>query len=183
MFAQPPRRPPRTFRHQTNSFSFDSSERASAAYEQERVASGSTDESTHGLSNETSLRDELRESSLQSSRVVSAVSKPYSVEDGTSVEYVEDVRRDFIFSSPQLALPPPFSAVSRGSSRAGSLPSHAIVDDTAYPATSPLRSPSGTPFGASVAEGDGSPGSNLAVEDASGGERESSPPVGNSSSL
>jgi hypothetical protein len=68
IFAQPARRmrrrSPRTFRHQTNSFSFDSSERSSAAYEQERVSSASTNDTTPRPSDDLSLHEELRGSSL-----------------------------------------------------------------------------------------------------------------------
>lgn len=74
LFSEPARRParrggrsPRTLRHQTNSFSFDESERSSAAYEQERTTSGSTEQSTSRPSDEVSLHEELRGSSLGSS--------------------------------------------------------------------------------------------------------------------
>ncbi|EKD14650.1 hypothetical protein MBM_07371 [Drepanopeziza brunnea f. sp. 'multigermtubi' MB_m1] len=85
LFSQPPRRPPRpggptsstrTLRHQTNSFSFDSSERSSAAYEQERVVSSSSNGIARG-SAEVNLHDDLRGSSLQSSRNPSAESSGF----------------------------------------------------------------------------------------------------------
>ena len=100
IFSQPPRRPA-TFRHQTNSFSFDSSERSSTAYEQDRLSSSSTTNTALRPSHGLRLHDELRGSSLTSSRVSSA--GPFS------------------FSSPQLPLPAPFSAGSRRVS--GTLPS------------------------------------------------------------
>lgn len=92
IFSQPPRRPA-TFRHQTNSFSFDSSERSSAAYEQDRISSISTTDTTPRPSQSLRLHDELHGSSLNSSRVSSA---------GATT-----------FSSPQLPLPAPFSTRSR----------------------------------------------------------------------
>ncbi|QSZ35885.1 hypothetical protein DSL72_007007 [Monilinia vaccinii-corymbosi] len=85
MFAQPARRPgssphphstrqPRVLRHQTNSFSFDDSERSSVAYEQERALSSSTTDSRPRPSESLNLRQELRGSSLQSSRTPSLAS-------------------------------------------------------------------------------------------------------------
>ncbi|ESZ95072.1 hypothetical protein SBOR_4527 [Sclerotinia borealis F-4128] len=85
MFAQPARRPgtspnphstrqPRTLRHQTNSFSFDDSERSSVAYEQERALSSSTTDSRPRPSESLNLHQELRGSSLQSSRIPSFAS-------------------------------------------------------------------------------------------------------------
>jgi hypothetical protein len=150
MFAQPARRmrrpPPRTFRHQTNSFSFDSSERASAAYEQERVTSTSTNDSTPRPSGDRSLHEELRGSSLQSSSVTSGMSHALPdplVEDSSKVRIRDESEEDssnfgdFIFSSPQLPLPPPFSAVSRSVSGLEYMPQN--------PQTSPIRSNSTTP--------------------------------------
>jgi hypothetical protein len=69
IFSVPPRRPPRLsprFRHQTNSFSFDESERSSAAYEQPRGSSGFTDEGTPRPEDTGSLHEELRHSSMRS---------------------------------------------------------------------------------------------------------------------
>ncbi|EPE25605.1 hypothetical protein GLAREA_01517 [Glarea lozoyensis ATCC 20868] len=74
IFSVPPRRPPRIsprFRHQTNSFSFDDSERSSAAYEQQRASSGSMDETTPRPDDTVSLHEELRDSSLRSSATIS----------------------------------------------------------------------------------------------------------------
>ena len=92
MFSQPARRPA-TFRHQTNSFSFDSSERSSTAYEQDRISSLSTTDTTPRPIHDLRLHDELRGSSLASSKTSSI--------------------GGFIFSSPELPLPPPFSTRSR----------------------------------------------------------------------
>jgi hypothetical protein len=152
IFAEPARRPPRrspqTFRHQSNSFSFDSSERASAAYQQERLVSTSTINSTHGLSNEPNLHQELQGSSLQSSRATSGVSpvlfRKISAEADSSLQNIEDeallqpISND---SSPRM--PPPYSAVSRNISSAGSLhsPQGYIPKN---PITSPIR-PEWTP--------------------------------------
>ncbi|KAM0168692.1 hypothetical protein ACHAPF_010723 [Botrytis cinerea] len=91
LFAQPARRPgpsphiqsarqPRTLRHQTNSFSFDDSERSSVAYEQERALSSSTTDSRPRPSESLNLRQELRGSSLQSSRIPSFASSIHSQE-------------------------------------------------------------------------------------------------------
>lgn len=87
MFSQPARRPgpsphptrqPRTLRHQTNSFSFDDSERSSVAYEQERALSASTTDSRPRPTETLNLRQELRGSSLQSSRIPSFTSSSRS---------------------------------------------------------------------------------------------------------
>ncbi|KAJ8063396.1 hypothetical protein OCU04_008617 [Sclerotinia nivalis] len=95
MFAQPARRPgpsphppstrqPRTLRHQANSFSFDDSERSSVAYEQERALSSSTTDSRPRPSESLNLRQELRGSSLQSSRIPSFASSIRSQEHPSS---------------------------------------------------------------------------------------------------
>ena len=162
MFAQPARRirrpPARTFRHQTNSFSFDSSERASAAYEQERVMSTSTDGSTTRPSGDLSLHEELRGSSLQGSRVTSGMSHAKSDaldEDLSTVrirdesEHAASALRDFIFSSPQLPLPPPFSAVPGRVSGSDILPGIGHVFQVLQ--ASPIRSSSTTPVRSGVA--------------------------------
>ncbi|CAD6449212.1 924dc92a-1eb8-4d01-8c1e-e29f19ad166e [Sclerotinia trifoliorum] len=95
MFTQPARRPgpsphphstrqPRTLRHQANSFSFDDSERSSVAYEQERALSSSTTDSRPRPSESLNLRQELRGSSLQSSRIPSFASSIRSQEHPSS---------------------------------------------------------------------------------------------------
>lgn len=145
IFAQPPRRPPRRsprhHRHQTNSFSFDSSERSSAAYEQQRASSVSTNDSIPRPSDDTSLHDELRGSSLQSSRNPSGLShasraRNDQVEVLNQEKHVQNVERtrNFIFSSSQLPLPHPFSSVSRSPS----------PESPQSPAASPIRSDSST---------------------------------------
>jgi len=170
IFAQPPRRPPRTdartstrtFRHQTNSFSFDSSERSSAAYEQERTVSDSTDGRARDAGS-SNLREDLRGSSLQSSRAGSAES--YSSagnpelrgEDRSAIikvdEEDEDTNRNVRFSSFELHLPPPFSTVSRSVSRADSLPHSPTRGYIASnPPTSPT-SPSITPVRSAIVGG------------------------------
>jgi len=153
MFAQPARRmqrpAPRRFRHQTNSFSFDSSERASAAYEQERVTSISTNDSTPVPSDDRTLHEELRGSSLQSSRVVSGISQalPEPLGGDILTEHIEGgneddepTLREFVFSSPRLLLTPPFSAVSRGASGAEYMPQNPQTIPTRSNSTTPVRS-------------------------------------------
>jgi hypothetical protein len=124
---RPPRTAPRTLRHQTNSFSFDSSERASAAYEQDRVISNATDDTTAHPSEDTRLHDELRGSSLQSSRISSGILILQETNNDAATTGAEREARvdsqDFIFSSPGFSLPPPFSSVSRRTSNTESLPS------------------------------------------------------------
>ena len=192
MFAQPARRmrrpPPRAFRHQTNSFSFDSSERASAAYDQERVASTSTNDSTARPSSDLNLHEELRGSSLQSSRVASRMSHYLSL---PSVEDLSTIRRrdesekaastlgDFLFSSPQLSLPPPFSAISRIVSGVDVLPGGSEYMPP-NPATSPIRSTLQTPIKSGIEGRWPSPNSNPNSSPsnlADVGELDSSPPV------
>lgn len=118
-----PRRPNRTtFRHQTNSFSFDDSVRASAAYEQDRISSTSTTNSLPRPTEHVSLHEELRESSFASVRSFSAdfsTGAPEAYQDTKESESISG----HIVPSAQLPLPPPFSTVSRRASTAGSLPS------------------------------------------------------------
>jgi hypothetical protein len=151
LFSRPPRRPIRSHRHQTNSFSFDSSERSSAAYEQERVSSSSSNGSATLPVAEFSLHDELRGSSLQSSRNPSGVSTASQVyHDGYRSERIDvsqsttNSARDFIFSSPQLpgALPHPFSSVNRVVSGPFLLNEDGHIEN---PTASPIRSNSLTP--------------------------------------
>jgi len=187
IFAQPPRRmrrrSPRTFRHQTNSFSFDSSERASAAYEQERVSSNSTNDSTPRPSDDLSLHEELCGSSFQNLRVTSGT--PYALPDplveGFSTVRIRDesdevvsTKREFIFSSPQLPLPPPFSTVPRNVSGAESLPGVEYMPQNPLP--SPIGSSSTTSGRNGVEGGRPSPNSSAkALEHV--GEVDSSPLV------
>jgi len=106
LFSRPARRR-RSYRHQTNSFSFDDSERSSAAYEQDRVSSTST---TASRSNNLNLHDELHEVS----------------DSGSSEDDAETPRR------PQL--PPPFSTTPRSVSATGILPTSRgkILDSGLY---------------------------------------------------
>ncbi|KAI9056088.1 hypothetical protein LZ554_001017 [Drepanopeziza brunnea f. sp. 'monogermtubi'] len=193
LFSQPPRRPPRaggptsstrTLRHQTNSFSFDSSERSSAAYEQERVVSSSSNGLARG-SAEVNLHDDLRGSSLQSSRNPSAESSGFPGSREIPDEHEStalsgdagDGRNTFLFSSPRLPLPPPFSTVSRSVSRAESLPSSPNHDPMIgdLPA-SPIRSSSTTPVRVGSGQRNHSPPSGRTREQAEG--PDSSPPSG-----
>lgn len=150
MFSQPARRSAR-FRHQTNSFSFDESERASAVYEQDRVVSSSTTNSKVRPSNDLNLRAELRGSSLEtSSSHSSASSETSESSEITSIRNLATRTRqsgdqEFILSSPQLpllpeSLPPPFSSTSRSVSGAASLP---LIDNDPHSGNqSPAESPS-----------------------------------------
>ena len=177
IFAQPARRPPtqsrssRAYRHQTNSFSFDDSERSIAAYEQERVSSDSSTNSRPRPLEDLSLHEELLGSSLQSSRSPSAATfvenqhqpneQPHDrpiyypppngdregeTSDISSPQEFPDSARIVYFSSPQLPLPPPFSVTPRSVSRADSLP-NSLTEGYHFvePATSPVRSLSGSP--------------------------------------
>ena len=186
IFAQPARRPPRriprTFRHQTNSFSFDSSERASAAYEQRLVSSTSTIESVQWPTGNLNMHEELRGSSLESSRTPSVITTSTQADEDESMlsfshSYAAtNTDRTFIFYSPQLSLPPPFSTVSRSVSRAHSLPSS---PDREYSvqnlSASPVRSPSESPPQIGVEGRRPSPNPEVVEHDAEVG---SSPPVG-----
>lgn len=175
IFAQPPRRPPRRsprhHRHQTNSFSFDSSERSSAAYEQQRVSSVSTNNSIPRPSDNTSLRDELRGSSLQSSRNPSGMSHVSQTRNDEGEALSQDILvpsveriKDFIFSSPQLPLQHPFSSVSRSSS----------PDSPDSPGASPTSSDSSTAAG-NVRQRRASVSASTGIDQRS--ELNSSPPV------
>lgn len=111
------------------------------------MSSSSTDGVTPWPADDVSLHEELRGSSLQSSRVASRLSNAVApspfLEDLSTVllddNNDEEIQgeREFIFSSPHLPLPPPFSAVTRTVSGLEALPSH-------MPA-SPIRSRSSTP--------------------------------------
>ncbi|KIN01468.1 hypothetical protein OIDMADRAFT_29130 [Oidiodendron maius Zn] len=119
------RRRNRTFRHQTNSFSFDDSVRASAAYEQDRISSTSTTDSITRPREHVTLQEELRGSYVINRRFSSA---ELSAATGVQEEHQNVLdksvsRRTHAFPSAELPLPPPFSTVSRTASTAGSLPS------------------------------------------------------------
>jgi hypothetical protein len=163
IFSVPPRRPPRTcprFRHQTNSFSFDESERSSVAYEHDFATPGSTNESTPKPDDDLSFCEELQDNLLPSS-VAASIGIGHMVESEESVcanvpSHTPLRRhRDFIFSSPRLSesgdednegngidtksspnlpLPPPFSSASRNVSNSRALPG-------SYPTSNLAKSP------------------------------------------
>ena len=161
LFSRQPRRLPRQsvrkLRHQTNSFSFDSSERASAVYEQDRTSSTSTTENSSRLLNELSLHDELHGSSLYGSSISSETRSPSPgndlVADASTLSLEDEIAEsqqttlaeyEGLFSSPplpqisQLSLPPPFSISSRNSSGAEVLPSVKANISNQHPPTSPI---------------------------------------------
>jgi hypothetical protein len=114
LFSQPPRR----YRHQTNSFSFDESERSSAAYEQDRVASFSSTGSRPRPSNDVNLHEELHRNSLEEPDI-DDVNSNITHSDESQYPHSTDNNE-----TPQrsLPLPPPFSTTPRNVSTAGSLP-------------------------------------------------------------
>jgi len=152
LFSQPARRVPRSaraLRHQTNSFSFDSSERASAAYEQERAFSSSTANSRPWSVADASLHEELNGSALllesddsdDSSTRLSSEFPPSLLNESSSVSFQSPslfTQQVLVLSSPQLPLPPPFSMSSRTSSRSGTMPSD-TTHTIQHPRTSPIR--------------------------------------------
>lgn len=111
------------YRPRTISYSFEDSEKANAAYEDIQA---SDNDSVYSLPHPPEIRtlhEELRGSSLQSVSITSNPSSPpgspstQRVTSGISqVELVSEDRRAFIFTSPRLYLPPPFSAVPRSTS-------------------------------------------------------------------
>jgi hypothetical protein len=161
LFAQPPRRPPpqrRSFRHQTNSFSFDSTERFSAAYDQERVPSSSTNNSTSRSDKEVSLDEELGGVSLERSKTNSDDStSEESAADSDKYQLVlpqdtqEEPGRDFFFSSPHLPLLSPFSTVLR------TVSGEQVVPHPSHPETSPVAIPSSSPPRSETQEGQTTP--------------------------
>lgn len=117
LFAHPARS--RRYRHQTNSFSYDESERSSAAYEQD-ISFGS---SSAASGPEQSLHDELRGSQMDD----------FS-DDGILVPEMVDFAQD---TTPRrLQLPPPFSTTPRSTS-GPVLP--IIPDATPFSRTSRIR--------------------------------------------
>ncbi len=128
LLSQPARRP-RSYRPRTISYSFEESERASATYEQFQ---GSDSDSTGGrLPDEPrrSLHGELEAGSSQSASLESNMpSSPPDFSEASlsriaqATPGAERIQRAQS-PSPQLPLPPPFSAVRRNISVAASLPS------------------------------------------------------------
>lgn len=135
MFSQPPRRQKQHLAR-TVSHSFEESERSSAAYEVDLGDSDADSELSKHPRRKHSLAEELHGTSLQSSRVVSALesvdipcfpSSPpeaqgYEEMLNTGGNYSRDRRPSARLSSPQLPLPPPFSSVSRKVSTTSSFP-------------------------------------------------------------
>jgi hypothetical protein len=143
LLSQPARRPI-SYRPRMLSYSFEESERASAAYEE--VQGSDNDSIRSGPAGEEwrNLQEELEESSSQSISVDDSVpsSPPNVAVDGISAsrrssqaEQVSEKNRVFYFSSPQLPLPPPFSTVRRNISSTAALPSQ-----SRSPSVSPPRS-------------------------------------------
>jgi hypothetical protein len=126
LLLYPPRRSGRAFRHQANSFSLDNSERANAAYDQERISSTSTTDTTPRPSNDLNLHEELQGSSLQSSRASSSAISlvQNTIADAELPSEGLDNTRQLISFSRQHSLPPPFSTIARIVSSAESLPSY-----------------------------------------------------------
>lgn len=168
IFTQPPRRPhtqPTTrYRHQTNSFSFDDSERSAVAYEQERASSPSSTDSQPRPAGDRSLHEELRGSSLTSSRVLSNATSHLETEvqhlsignhtvvyrPSTSIAERQDVpidssqsSRTIHFTSPQLpTLTTPHSTAERSPSQNGSLAGSQPTSPALSQFASPTRSSS-----------------------------------------
>jgi hypothetical protein len=144
--GQPARRPARTFRHQTNSFSFDDSVRASAVYEQDRISSTSTTGSRPHPSPDLTLEEELRRASLANKS-----GHPAEISFLPEIPRVlpgggegSESEREYISPWAKVPLPPPFSSISRSTSTAGSLPSvtdQSPSDPSASSVTGASRSP------------------------------------------
>lgn len=119
LFSYPARRS-RNFRHQTNSFSFDESERSSAAYDHHRESSISTTNSKPRPSSDINLHEELRGRRVQESASDVSSSPPVSITPSQNSIILVHRSRDIT----PLQLPPPFSTTSRNSSGTESLPSY-----------------------------------------------------------
>ncbi|RDL37220.1 uncharacterized protein BP5553_04653 [Venustampulla echinocandica] len=166
IFGQPGRRPPRytprSFRHQTNSFSLDSLERSSTAYEQDPVSSNSTnnrtprqvvgvslDEEITGRDGSLSIEREQREGRRTSTSFHNygefkldhhafRFSSPQSrFEDGDEMAGLEIISR-----SPSPQLPPPLPTLMAGPSVTSSESlSRLELHITWNPLASPIKSP------------------------------------------
>jgi hypothetical protein len=124
LFAQPARRP--RYRHRTNSFSYDGSDRNSTVHEQQREISSTL----------VGPVEETNETSEITSR-----EEPPLFKSSVEIETLADsghrsTSRGFVFSSPEL--PPPYSVTPRDSLGAEALPSQ--EGPSPYRARSPLVS-------------------------------------------
>jgi hypothetical protein len=121
----------KSYRHRTISYSFEESERASAAYEDIQGSDDDSNSSRPRPVEQLSLREELRGSSLQSASAGSIIpaSPPEFANSQRSASTTSQAaeratgRSHALFPPSQLQLPPPFSAVHRNLSLAASLPS------------------------------------------------------------
>lgn len=127
LLSQPARRP-RSYRPRTISYSFEESDRASAAYEQVQGSDNDSIGSQLPPEPQRSLHEELEAGSSQDLSLESNVpsSPPDFAETSLSMiaqamPAAERNQRTHS-SSPQLPLPPPFSAVRRNISMTASLP-------------------------------------------------------------
>jgi hypothetical protein len=128
LLSQPARRP-RSYRPRTISYSFEGSERASAAYEQVQGSDNESVGSQNPPEQQRSLRQELEAGSSQTASLESNVpsSPPGFTETSLSstAQATPATEKNQVehSSSPQLPLPPPFSTVRRNISLTASLPS------------------------------------------------------------
>jgi hypothetical protein len=128
LLSQPARRP-RSYRPRTISYSFEESERASAAYEQVQGSDNGSTGSQNLPKQHMSLHEELGAGSSHCASLESNVPSSPPEFPETSLPRISnatpDAERDqrALSSSPQLPLPPPFSAMHRNISATGSLPS------------------------------------------------------------
>jgi hypothetical protein len=128
LLSQPARRP-RSYRPRTISYSFEESERASAAYEQVQGSDNDSIGSQFQAEPQRSLHEDLEVGSSQSASLESNV--PSSPPDFVEISHsriaqampAAEKNQRAHSSSPQLPLPPPFSAVRRNVSLTASLPS------------------------------------------------------------
>jgi hypothetical protein len=142
LFSQPARRP-RRYRPRTISYSYEESDRASCAYEQEYASDSESNGSDLPPARPKTLQDELHGSyeSGSSPKIDIASSPPIIKHPHVSLTSPEHSRNrptaltgdetDSSNQSPQFQLPPPFSATSRQVSAYGSLPSGNSVEDGA----------------------------------------------------
>jgi hypothetical protein len=121
----------KSYRPRAISYSFEESERASAAYEDIQGSDEDSNSSHPRPVEQLSLREELRRSSLQSTSTGSIIpaSPPEFANSQRSASTTSQAtkrapeRSHVLLPSSQLQLPPPFSAACRNLSFAASLPS------------------------------------------------------------